>query len=135
MRLLFTVLPSSTSSLTVKMNLTNILFSVSLILPISFSQILHPRGFSLFWALKRMRSMQHMTSSQNLTKSVLKTAKMQSGRKLRGMHMSCDMIFSAKNVTQGFLIFYMQQLPNMIILVQNAAVFSCKEPIYYVKKI
>ncbi len=36
MRLLFTVLPSSTSSLTVKINLTNILFSVSLILPISF---------------------------------------------------------------------------------------------------
>lgn len=96
MRHLFTVLPPSTSSLTVKMNFTNILFSVSLIHLIYFPQILHPRGFSLFWALKRMRSMQHMTSSQNLMKSVLKMAKMQSGRKLLGIHMSCNIIFSAK---------------------------------------
>uniref|UniRef100_A0A672MGY2 Anion exchange protein n=1 Tax=Sinocyclocheilus grahami TaxID=75366 RepID=A0A672MGY2_SINGR len=37
MRLLFTVLPSSASSLTVKINFSNIIFSVSLILHISFS--------------------------------------------------------------------------------------------------
>ncbi len=97
----FVYCASSTSSLTVKMNLTNILFSVSLTLPISFSQILHPRGFSLFWAPKRMRSMKHMISSQNLTKSVSKTAKMPSGRRLRGMHMSCIIIFTVKNVTRG----------------------------------
>lgn len=66
---------------------TNILLSVSLILPISLSQILHPRGFNLFWALKRMMSMWHMSSLQNLTKSVLKVAKMRSGRKLLGKNM------------------------------------------------
>ncbi len=37
-----------------------------------------------------------MISSQNLMKSVSKTAKMPSGRKLRGMHMSCNIIHCQK---------------------------------------